>query len=299
MLSCPLAHAPRYQCWKFGELADGVYFAKHAGVSHHFGTLDARLVGSVEAHADAVLAFASEPRRKSSIDFVVVDLAPTTLNQMAEAKVVETEISRDAHTTTLMTLAQLQAALQLLRPQAAAAADEGGVGVEGGDLVARVGDCYTRLTAGVIYVLYRTFSEIRVVKPYLSAPSDPERFVVCTGYRGVPAEVDAVLGAAVAACRDGRCVMAFAPMQQLLEPTFMGCLCRTNDRLALRQLAALNYADTDDAVAKDDDGRFLALGNEAVDRINLDMLKHYPAHVATDNSSTTSLEIPGSTRTHD
>jgi hypothetical protein len=268
-------------------------------VADHGGTLVARLAGSAESHADAVLALAAEPGREGSIDFAVLDLAPTKLSEMAEARVIETEISRDTHTAKLMMLAQLQAALRLLRSADIAAADGGGDRNDGGDLVARVGDCYTRFTAGWIYVLYRTFTDIRVVKPYLSAPSDPERFVVCTGYRGVPAEVDAVLGAALAACRDGRSVMAFAPMQQLLEPTFMGCICRTNDRLALRQLAALKYADTDDAVTKDDDARFLALGNEAVDRINMDMLKHNPALVATVNPSTTSLESAVSTRTRD
>jgi D-alanyl-D-alanine dipeptidase len=268
-------------------LADGVYFKgpDGAAVAHHGATLAGRMVDSAEAHADAVLALAAEEGREGSVDFTMLDLAPTTLGEMAEARVIETEVGRDAHTAKLVMLSQLKAALRLLRPTAAVDGGGGGGGAEGGDLVARVGDCYTRLTAGVIYVLYRTFTEVRVVKPYLSSPSDPERFVVCTGYRGVPAEVDAVIDTAIAACRDGRCVLAFVPMQQLLEPTFMACLCRTNDRLAQRQLAALKLADAEDAVASDDDERFLALGNEAVDRINIDMLKHDPSRAVSEISS--------------
>ena len=63
----------------------------------------------------------------------------------------------------------------------------------------------------------------------------------------------------------------------------MGCMCRTNDRLAQRQLAAIKLADADDAVASDDDERFLALGNEAIVRINIETLKHDPSRPKTES----------------
>jgi len=259
-------------------LAEGDFFddtGAHA-VGGHGGKARGRQVGSEEEYISAVEELGSvDPQH--DVDLVVADFEPWSLEQMAELYVIESEVSHHAVLQNLSILAQIKSALRLLRVATVNDADEEGtIAADGGDLVVRMGDCYTRLGASTMHILYKTFSEIRIVKPYMSSSLDPERFVVCTGFRGLPAEVDAVLTAAVAEAKTGRCVMSIVPMHLLLETTFLGCLCRTNDRLALRQLAAMQYIDTVGAVVERDDSRFMSLGHEAVGRINLDQLKHMP-----------------------
>jgi hypothetical protein len=269
-----------YCNWKFGASSDGVFFTDtdtEVASGHSWGgTAMAIKTASPEEHTDAILKLLTDASWRDSVDFAVVDLGPTSLREMAKLGVIETEISPDICTAKLCSVVQLRAALRMLRSTSGAATEGGGCN-EGGDLVVRMGDCYTRFGAGVVYLLYKTFSEVRVVKPYLTSPVDPERFVVCTGFHGLPDVVDAVLGDAMTACQEGRCVLSIVPMQLLLEPTFLGCLCRTNDRLATRQVAAIQHSVSPNAVTKDGDAHFLALGNEAIARINLDMLKHNPA----------------------
>jgi len=148
---------------------------------------------------------------------------------------------------------------------------------EGGDLVVRVGDCYTRFTASLLHILARSFNHIRIVKPYLSSPLDAEKFVVCTGFAGELHGVSAILDQAIDACEQGRSVMAFVPMSCLLQPTFMRWINVNNDRLGRRQLAAFAFAAgaaaTPVAIADKD---FVALGEEAVQRISLPVFARGP-----------------------
>ena len=114
---------------------------------------------------------------------------------------------------------------------------------------------------------------MRVVKPFLSCPLDPERFVVCTGAKGLPDALDRTLDRAIAACREGRCVLSIVPMQLLLESTFLGCICRTNDRLAQRQIMAIKALGKASSIAAAGDERFAELGADAIKLIDLETLK--------------------------
>jgi 23S rRNA U2552 (ribose-2'-O)-methylase RlmE/FtsJ len=56
----------------------------------------------------------------------------------------------------------------------------------GGRFVLRMSDCFTRTSAGVIYILHHLFEKILVLKPSSSSALLPERFIVCTGFRPMP-----------------------------------------------------------------------------------------------------------------
>lgn len=255
-----------YLAWKFEKRAVGTYCTSVAPTTMHSAARTVGRIVSSELHHIQMLEELVATGERHILDFAVIDIETTTLQDLSAHKIIESELSREASNPKLSFLVQVQSALRLLR-----SSNDGG---DGGDLVVRMGDCYTRLSASVIYILYSTFSELRIVKPYLSSPSDPERFVVCTGFRGLPSDIDAVLTSAVEKCKAGQCVLSIVPMHLLLETTFLGCLCRTNDRLARRQLTALHLAEKDDVIVPIDDPGFLELGQEAIDRINLDTLKH-------------------------
>ena len=144
------------------------------------------------------------------------------------------------------------------------------------DVLLSTGDCYTRFTASLLYILARSFNHIRAIKPYLSSPLNAEKFVVCTGFKGGPNGASAVLDQAIDACERGHSVMSFVPMSCLLQPTFMRWINATNDRLCRRQLAAFKYvagtsatpATPTSTASKD----FVALGEEALRRICLPAL---------------------------
>jgi len=54
---------------------------------------------------------------------------------------------------------------------------------EEGVLILRLGDCYTRFTAGLLYIVCSCFASIRICKPSSMRPWMPERFVMFEWYR--------------------------------------------------------------------------------------------------------------------
>ncbi|CAF0933640.1 unnamed protein product [Didymodactylos carnosus] len=53
---------------------------------------------------------------------------------------------------------------------------------ENGHFVCKVSDVFTRFTAGVIYLLYKSFKNIQIWKSFTLNPALPDRFLVCQGY---------------------------------------------------------------------------------------------------------------------
>lgn len=51
--------------------------------------------------------------------------------------------------------------------------------VTGGHYVARFYDMYTPFTVGLIYLMYRCFDQIAVLKPESALPAGSERYVIC------------------------------------------------------------------------------------------------------------------------
>lgn len=52
---------------------------------------------------------------------------------------------------------------------------------KGGSFVCKVFDLFTPFTVGLIYIFYRHFREISIVKPFTSRPANSERYLVARG----------------------------------------------------------------------------------------------------------------------
>jgi hypothetical protein len=53
----------------------------------------------------------------------------------------------------------------------------------GGDFVVKLFDAFTPFTAGILYILYRSFTRIALVKPFSSRPANSERYLLCKHLR--------------------------------------------------------------------------------------------------------------------
>ncbi|XP_064390320.1 cap-specific mRNA (nucleoside-2'-O-)-methyltransferase 2-like [Halichondria panicea] len=114
---------------------------------------------------------------------------------------------------------------------------------KGGVFVCRCYGLLTRFSAGILFLMYKLFREVTVIKPFTSSPTSSERFIVCRGYHGCKAEVtDKLLdiNGAVSALRDevnekGVAILEIVPMQVLLEETFHRYLTQSNERVAKYQ----------------------------------------------------------------
>ena len=51
----------------------------------------------------------------------------------------------------------------------------------GGNFVLRIFDINRRFSVGIIYILYRYFSKVAIIKPFSSRSCESERFIVCQG----------------------------------------------------------------------------------------------------------------------
>ncbi|RDD44641.1 Cap-specific mRNA (nucleoside-2'-O-)-methyltransferase 1 [Trichoplax sp. H2] len=54
---------------------------------------------------------------------------------------------------------------------------------EGGNFVCKLFDIFTPFSVGLLYLFYRIFRRISLVKPLTSRPANSERYIVCEGYR--------------------------------------------------------------------------------------------------------------------
>ncbi|KAJ3159238.1 FtsJ methyltransferase domain-containing protein 2 [Geranomyces michiganensis] len=59
---------------------------------------------------------------------------------------------------------------------------------EGGDFCVKVFDLYAPFTVQLLYVLFRHFTKVAVVKPLTSRPANAERYIVCRGLRATASQ---------------------------------------------------------------------------------------------------------------
>ena len=141
-----------------------------------------------------------------------------------------------------------------------------------GTLVVRMGDMLTRWSVGLLYIVFRSFDAVRIVRPFTTSPLDPERWVVCTGFRGLSRTLAAHMLAAEQRSAAGENVLAMVPMQLLLEPGFMTFVTRANDRFATREITAIKAVQAvkgAGAPATADDKEFAELGTVALAKLGL------------------------------
>lgn len=137
----------------------------------------------------------------------------------------------------------------------------------GGALVVRMGDMFTRHSAGLFYVLYRAFDRCKVVKPFLASGIGAERVVVCvrrhTDVTGLKCHLEHALREQGLARAQGRAVLSFVPMTDLLEPLFLRHVVNVNERLAVRERDSIAYVHS--LLKKGQDGAVEESGGASAD----------------------------------
>ena len=125
---------------------------------------------------------------------------------------------------------------------------------EGGHFVCKMLDTLTRFTAGLIYLMYRSFKSITILRPFTLDPSKPERFLVCQGLKyPVNKEILQHLDrlSVVEKIED---IMEVVPLKCLLESQFQQYLADTSQRLIQREIQALDkrlwYCKEDEQVSQ-------------------------------------------------
>eukprot|EP01112_Ceratiomyxa_fruticulosa_P014074 TRINITY_DN4007_c0_g1_i1.p1 TRINITY_DN4007_c0_g1~~TRINITY_DN4007_c0_g1_i1.p1 ORF type:complete len:793 (+),score=204.64 TRINITY_DN4007_c0_g1_i1:106-2379(+) len=53
----------------------------------------------------------------------------------------------------------------------------------GGCFVCKIFDCFTPFTVGLLYIMYRYFGKISMIKPYTSRPANSERYIICKNFQ--------------------------------------------------------------------------------------------------------------------
>eukprot|EP00742_Colponemidia_sp_Colp-10_P005154 GILJ01005504.1.p1 GENE.GILJ01005504.1~~GILJ01005504.1.p1 ORF type:complete len:917 (-),score=93.02 GILJ01005504.1:89-2839(-) len=116
----------------------------------------------------------------------------------------------------------------------------------GGSFVCRVSDTINRFTAGVLYLLHRSFRNISIVKPRTLPAWANHRMIVCRGKLANDPEFLDFLSAISNQLREYQAtavadtdVLEIVPMTYLLSGDFPAYLTDMNDKLCERQTAAL------------------------------------------------------------
>ena len=196
-------------------------------------------------------ALCAEPWAPQSLSFAFCDVASSSFESLCAEGSLSSELGRGGSADAKLGAAcQIDAALRLLRP--------------GASLVLRLGDCLTRWSVGLVYLLYRSFKRLRIVKPFSSSPLDPERFIVCSGFIAPPADVFAMLDSVKRECRSGADILSVVPIDRLIEHDFNSFVTRANDRFMRRELDAWKFARTSSTCADE----LKTLGADALALVN-------------------------------
>ncbi|KAJ3169124.1 FtsJ methyltransferase domain-containing protein 2 [Geranomyces variabilis] len=59
---------------------------------------------------------------------------------------------------------------------------------EGGDFAVKVFDLYAPFTVQLVYILFRHFTKVAIVKPFTSRPANAERYIVCKGLKAAASQ---------------------------------------------------------------------------------------------------------------
>eukprot|EP01134_Creolimax_fragrantissima_P002553 CFRG2553T1 len=54
---------------------------------------------------------------------------------------------------------------------------------QGGNFVCKIFDMFTPFTVGLVYVMYKHFNKICILKPFTSRPANSERYIICIGLK--------------------------------------------------------------------------------------------------------------------
>ena len=111
---------------------------------------------------------------------------------------------------------------------------------EGGHFVCRLADTFTRFTASLIYLLYRSFKSIVILRPFTLDPGSPARFLVCQALKS-PTNVSIIQHLSNLIKYDQpESILEVVPLKCLLEGEFQQYLADTSQRLLQREIQALS-----------------------------------------------------------
>ena len=111
---------------------------------------------------------------------------------------------------------------------------------EGGHFVCKLSDTLTRFTAGLIYLLYRSFKSICILRPFTLDPASPERFLICQELK-YPLDISISQHLNYLMTNEKiEDVLEVVPLKCLIEPQFQQYMADTNQRLLQREIQALN-----------------------------------------------------------
>ncbi len=111
---------------------------------------------------------------------------------------------------------------------------------EGGHFVCKILDTLTRFTAGLIYLLYRSFKSICILRPFTLDPASPERFLVC---RELKYPVDRSIVQYLNSLLQNektKNILEVVSLKCLIESEFQQYMADTSQRLIQREIQALN-----------------------------------------------------------
>jgi len=111
---------------------------------------------------------------------------------------------------------------------------------EGGHFVCKILDTLTRFTAGLIYLLYRSFKSICILRPFTLDPASPERFLVCRELK-YPIDVSIVQYLnSLLKYEKIENILEVVSLKCLIESQFQQYMADTSQRLIQREIQALN-----------------------------------------------------------
>ena len=111
--------------------------------------------------------------------------------------------------------------------------------VEGGHFVCKLSDTLTRFTAGLIYLLYRSFKNVCILRPFTLDPASAERFLICRELN-YPVDVRIIQHLDHLMTNEKmEDVLEVVPLKCLIELQFQQYMADTNQRLLQREIQAL------------------------------------------------------------
>ncbi len=111
---------------------------------------------------------------------------------------------------------------------------------EGGHFVCKIFDTLTRFTAGLIYLLYRSFKSICILRPFTLNPASPERFLVCCELK-YPVDMTIIQHLDKIILNEKiDDILEVVPLKCLIEPQFQQYMADMSQRLIQREIQGLD-----------------------------------------------------------
>ncbi|RUS31875.1 FtsJ-like methyltransferase-domain-containing protein [Jimgerdemannia flammicorona] len=196
----------------------------------------------LKTQVESIIGAESGNRSQGLVSFAVADVS-VAASDVPKTRFVEFRTQRKF-------LAACHQALSILAPQ--------------GTFVCKVSDVLTRFTAGLLYILYRSFGKLTIIKPFTLLPNSPDRFVICQEFLGRSdaflAHLDKVeqqlsqLPADLASQEAGFNIVEIVPITCIVHPAFAKYVAAATQRMIHREIAAIGMLEVL-ARAVDQDGR--------------------------------------------